>query len=992
MKHIFGNKSKKTSGKRLASRLFSAAALVLIAALSLGSCISAPTSAEAAYTISRASDNEIRMWIYPVGDFINPDKVSGFIASFNENYPDIKVNVEFLDYATGDDRVAAAISNGTAPDIVMEGPERIVANWGAKGYMADLSDMWTDKVKKDISKNDDMVEKACRGADGAFYEYPLCETAHCMAINYDVFEKADALKFIDLENRTWTADGFRKACRAVADSGLVETPGVIYCGGQGGDQGTRALVTNLFGAEFTDEKNTRYTVNSPEGVSAFKFLVEMTKEGSLSYDTTIQAANELSLFASGKTAMSFAWNASNEKHYAFNSNFRIFPVAFPTDMPQPELCSGIWGFGVFDNGNAAKIENSKKLIKFLCDDDTQAPKSVKATGFFPVRSSLSGVYDGTPQETLMAPFDELRRFATDYYSTTPAWSAQRTFWWLTLQKIFSGTRIETALNEYSSLANSAAEGDGSERKNKLIKGSASRVLFISSFTLGYPGVNALIDGINDGLAQDAYLHCEFMDSTSISGDEYVETFYQYICEKYGNIKGIGAVIVGGDAALNMVIRYQNGFFSDIPVIYNGIHSSSLAELADSLGMSGFSLVNTIVENMDLACRLKPETKKLYVISDNSMAGRALSAFVMGIRSRYSPRDVIIIDTSKHTNSEIKNTLASIDEDSFVIYMLFTKDSSGNSYRYDHAVQLVTKHSKAPVLSLLWMNNGTLGSISIDNTELGTQVAYLTNRALGIGDSDAKIDMNAKHLTHASFNVPVMKKFEVSRWSLPRGSTYYNGISTVELMSYIAAGLAVVVSLFAFLVLFYKAENKRRKENESLLMEQNRQITEEAEVDSLTGLGNRRLFDKDIRKSISSGRSFSLFLIDLDRFKNINDTYGHLTGDAVLRETGNRLLRLKVRAFVPYRYGGDEFAVLYFHSEDEDVGIKANEVLTLFDTAIATDSGDISLEISLGAADFPNDAATAEVLIECADKALYYVKGNGRNAFKKYSEVAFHFEE
>ena len=138
--------------------------------------------------------------------------------------------------------------------------------------------------------------------------------------------------------------------------------------------------------------------------------------------------------------------------------------------------------------------------------------------------------------------------------------------------------------------------------------------------------------------------------------------------------------------------------------------------------------------------------------------------------------------------------------------------------------------------------------------------------------------------------------------------------------------------------------------------------------------------------MNSGRTFSLFLIDLDKFKNINDSYGHLVGDAILRETGNRLLSMKERAFVPYRYGGDEFAVLYFHSDTDDVSDKLEKTLSLFSTPIDTEAGKINVNISIGSADFPKNASTVEELVQSADKALYYVKENGRSATKRYTDV------
>ncbi len=67
---------------------------------------------------------------------------------FNAKYPDIHVTVEYLDYTNGDDQVNTAIEGGSAPDLVMEGPERLVANWGAKGVMAPLNDLWTDDPRR----------------------------------------------------------------------------------------------------------------------------------------------------------------------------------------------------------------------------------------------------------------------------------------------------------------------------------------------------------------------------------------------------------------------------------------------------------------------------------------------------------------------------------------------------------------------------------------------------------------------------------------------------------------------------------------------------------------------------------------------------------------------------------------------------------------------------------------------------------------------------
>ncbi|MBQ8518755.1 MAG: extracellular solute-binding protein [Agathobacter sp.] len=402
------------------------------------------------------SKTEITLWTYPVGKFGDEATVKGFIEAFNAKYPDITVTVQYLDYTNGDSQVTAAIEGKKTPDIILEGPERLVSNWGAKGLMVDLADLWDDEALADISKTSEAVVAACKGADGKYYEYPFCMTTHTMAINYEVFEKAGALKYIN-EDRTWTVENFEKALKAVKDSGLVQVPAVVYCGGQGGDQGTRALAMNLYSAQFTNAEHNKWTMNSAEGIKGLQKLVDLKNAGLIDFDPAAVASDELQLFANGTIAMSFCWNAANQSSYASSVTFTPYPVAFPSEDGTPELCGGIWGFGIFDNGDDAKIEAAKKFIEFICDDAEQGPKSVVATGFFPVRSSYGNPYAGTADEERMAVFASFQQWLGDYYNVTLGWAEQRTAWWGMLQQINDGKDVTEAVNDYVDTCNKATE-------------------------------------------------------------------------------------------------------------------------------------------------------------------------------------------------------------------------------------------------------------------------------------------------------------------------------------------------------------------------------------------------------------------------------------------------------------------------------------------------------------------------------------------------------
>ena len=141
-----------------------------------------------------ASGGEITLWTYPIGDWGKEEKVKAITDAFTAD-TGIAVKVEYLAYADGDDKVNSAITANAAPDLIMEGPERLVTNWGDKGYLVDLSDMFDDGDRSEINA---AAMTACTHANGAVYEYPLVVTAHCMAINLNAFKEAGADQYLDL--------------------------------------------------------------------------------------------------------------------------------------------------------------------------------------------------------------------------------------------------------------------------------------------------------------------------------------------------------------------------------------------------------------------------------------------------------------------------------------------------------------------------------------------------------------------------------------------------------------------------------------------------------------------------------------------------------------------------------------------------------------------------------------------------------------------------
>ena len=410
---------------------------------------SAASSAAASGTAS--SGASIKLWTYPIGGWGKDETVQELISSFNAKYPDIKVTVEYLDYTNGDDQVNTAIEGGSAPDLIMEGPERLVANWGAKGVMAPLNDLWTDDAKKDIYES---VNSACHNDKGDYYEYPLCMTAHCMAVNMTKVKEVGADKYINTDTHTWSTEDFLNTVDALYNGGY-ENVAAVYCGGQGGDQGTRAIINNMYGGTFTDAAHTKYTADSAENIKAIEALYN---QKGINFDASINGGEEITLFRNGTLQMAFCWNiaqqtnADNSAAGTTNSGDDILFMAFPTESGDPALCGGIWGFGVFDNGDENKIAASKTFINFMANSDETA-KAVKTSTYFSVKNSLSDLYK---DDEVMNEYQKLMPYLGDYYQVTPGWAEARTAWWNMLQQVGQGTDVTTAVTEFCNTANAAA--------------------------------------------------------------------------------------------------------------------------------------------------------------------------------------------------------------------------------------------------------------------------------------------------------------------------------------------------------------------------------------------------------------------------------------------------------------------------------------------------------------------------------------------------------
>ncbi|GGP27125.1 putative bifunctional diguanylate cyclase/phosphodiesterase [Silvimonas amylolytica] len=170
----------------------------------------------------------------------------------------------------------------------------------------------------------------------------------------------------------------------------------------------------------------------------------------------------------------------------------------------------------------------------------------------------------------------------------------------------------------------------------------------------------------------------------------------------------------------------------------------------------------------------------------------------------------------------------------------------------------------------------------------------------------------------------------------------------------------------------------------------RQLEQLARFDSLTGLPNRAMFlaclDVAVKRAIRMGTLGALMFIDLDRFKSINDSLGHATGDQVLRQAAQRLSGTLRSCDMVSRIGGDEFTVILEELGGENAArAVAGKVVAAFLAPFNIDGKELFLSSSVGLALFPKDSAEPGELMKQADFAMYEAKTGGRNRFALHSE-------
>ena len=516
-----------------------------------------------------------------------------------------------------------------------------------------------------------------------------------------------------------------------------------------------------------------------------------------------------------------------------------------------------------------------------------------------------------------------------------------------------------------------------------------RILFLSSYSYGWDTVQIQIEGIKNGITDDVVLDYEFMDTKRFPGKESIDVFYEGLSYRMSHAAPYDALIVGDDAALHFAIEHRDDLFRDMPIIFEGVNDIEYAkEVSKDPLITGVVEDLSITSNIDFGLKLYPDAREVIAILDNSITGEAERSSFYSIAPLYPSLTFSEINCSELTSGELIDRLSDIPENTILIYIVMTEYASGRQYTSLQSVNLISTYSRVPAIRMVsgGIDYGLLGG-NIVSMELSGQIAAEMANEIVHGKNPAEYTSIIDSPNIYCIDEAVMRKYGLDLKLIPKDARIINHTPTfLEKYHIILMPIAIIMLLLLIIIVFLLLRSIKQYFLTRELDREKKKIAEDSTYDFLTGLSNRSKLYSDLNILGAGHASCALFIFDIDGFKQINDTYGHQAGDEVLTELGKRISSVKNPAFTPYRLAGDEFICIYRTRNHEQIDECARHCMELFEPDFKIKDLSISVKISLGIAVSPDDCIGVEKLIECADKAMYTVKKNGKNSYAWYSDI------
>ena len=509
-----------------------------------------------------------------------------------------------------------------------------------------------------------------------------------------------------------------------------------------------------------------------------------------------------------------------------------------------------------------------------------------------------------------------------------------------------------------------------------------RVLCLLSYNYSYDIVPSETDGIEAGLFEDdmdlrVSLTYECMDAKTYYKADDIQAFYDYLAYKLDKVEKYDLLIAVDDTALRFAMNNRNTLFADMPIVFMGVNSIADAETAAALDrVTGVAEVPDLEGNYKLMKKLFPERDTIVAIVDGTNTGQGEYVQFMRFISNYPDQKYKILNTSRYSEEGVRNYLSELGDDTIILFLDFGEDGDGNIYTLESASKFVS--DAAPMIPVFRtssadLGRGVLGGVSYSFYNAGKTAGEMAASIL-TGADVSEIEMVSDKVTITYFDQFGMDRFGIKLRDIPSDAIVLNERFTITKWykeNTLIGSLVVVVCVLMITIIIILTISKMKSEKI-------------ANKDALTGISNRLYFNKMFKSAVSRKDRFAIIMVDVDYFKQINDSKGHQVGDEVLKYIGNMLKCVAYeKGALASRIGGDEFTILAKGVDRNDCIEICKEISEKIKKPVQTSEGDVLITLSMGGAVYPDNTDDPRKVMALADEVLYHVKEDGRNGYRIY---------
>ena len=523
-----------------------------------------------------------------------------------------------------------------------------------------------------------------------------------------------------------------------------------------------------------------------------------------------------------------------------------------------------------------------------------------------------------------------------------------------------------------------------------------KVLYIGSYTPQYFTYPPQKEGLEKilyprGIEFDTF----FMDTKRYSTVRDKDDFKEFIQSRLAGRDDYEAIIASDDEALKFVLDNQEEMFPSLPVVFLGINDYELALRASKNPLiTGFYEDTHLEETLELAVKLFPDRKKLVALHDRSAAGLSDLWGCQQFASEHKKLSVVDLDTTQMGLKELVEKLESLDDDSILLFMTCYTGVNGEGYSIVSRTNTVLKHTNVPIFRNYVGADGmgVLGGVYMDFEEQAQDVAFaITDIIEGIDVS--LMPLTTKTPQKAIFDYSLMKSYNLNFELLPENTVFTNRpeqflerygqilpVAFLILMSLVMILIAVQLS-----VGIMRVSNTELQASRDRLAESEEFMRYQTEHDEMLDILNRRTALEFLHNNITDEQTYSIVVLDLDGFKELNESYGHTVADSVLqylvalfKDIGRR------NNWLLARFGGDEFLLMIPNETLTPESKTTQEIMNTIRSPIPLGDENISVTASMGISN--SDGVTmADQNVVNAEIAMYEAKKRGKNGVFLYGD-------